>query len=320
MSKIRSSYARDAAHNHNQRQPVLTYLVRHWRGELSLTFAFWINFVALRFLLLALDQILDEALDQRVEGLLPWAIVYSIVSIMVILPWQIIGVLRTTEQMLGDFGSPPNVLFPQSGIVVGLLMTAVSTFGMYQTYLIEKQPEPAWLALEKARESQYTIAVDSTNNRLMIKGSFDLGLTRRLRSHLVENPELEEILLSSDGGLVNQGRAVANLIRESKVSTLVTETCESACTIAFMAGDQRRLAETAKLGFHSYSYKAWNAHPNIDPEAEYRRDLAVFAERGVSREFIGQLERLPATTMWYPGIKELLASGVVHEIMPSNGG
>ena len=85
-----------------------------------------------------------------------------------------------------------------------------------------------------------------------------------------------------------------------------------------MAGDHRRMPEKAKLGFHSYSYKAWNAHPNIDPVAEYARDLAVFAAGGVSREFIEQLERLPVTTMWYPDLKDLLAAGVVHEVMPSN--
>ena len=111
---------RDPEHDHNRRNPVLNYLVRHWRGDLSLIYAFWLNFVALRFLLLTLDQALDEALDQQVDGVLSWVIVYSIVSILVILPWQIVGVLRTTERMLGDFGSPPNVLFPQSGIVVGL--------------------------------------------------------------------------------------------------------------------------------------------------------------------------------------------------------
>jgi hypothetical protein len=79
---------------------------------------------------------------------------------------------------------------------------------------------------------------------------------------------------------VNEGFAIAGAIETRNLSTRAVGDCESACTLAFLAGRERTLARDARLGFHS----SWS------PVALYDGDdsdiVAHLRHRGVAHDFV----------------------------------
>ena len=57
-------------------------------------------------------------------------------------------------------------------------------------------------------------------------------------------------ILTVPGGHIKAAMEVADLILSHKLDTYVNGMCASACTIAFLAGHQRFVSETGRLGFH----------------------------------------------------------------------
>lgn len=294
----------------------MPYLMRHWRGDLSLATAFWINLVALRFGLVGIDQLFSPPVTEDIEHILPFAVGYVLLSLCIVFPWQVIGVLRATDKLLHEFGSRALILFAQIGIVVALFVTAVSAFGIFHP-LIAVEPEgPDWFALQAERESRYDIHVSPETHRIHITGDFEIGMTRRLRLFVADTPGATEIVLESNGGYVGQGRAVARVIEERGLATRVETYCESACVIAFIAGVHRTLAPGAKLGFHPYRFEGLAAHPTVDARTEFEVDTKRFADSGVDPAFLVRVAAVPEGEIWYPSANELIAAGVVDTVEP----
>jgi len=274
----------------------MTYLRRHWRGELSLALSFWVNLVLIR-------------------AVLPLATAYFAVSLVIIYPWQVVGVLRATDRRLGQLGSSAVIFGAQVGIVVSLLPTAISAFTTFQPLLVDEPETPAWVLRERERASKYSVSVSEDGRTVRIAGEFELGLRRHLEAVLDANPNVETVALDSDGGYVTQGRAVAKLIEARRLDTTVHNTCKSACAIAFVGGVTRRISRAGRLGFHQYRYAARTAHPNLDLEAEYRLDRDYFESRGIENAFAKGAFDAAHASIWYPDNASLVAAGVVHEVI-----
>jgi len=293
----------------------MTYLLRHWRGELSLALSFWVNLVLVRAVLLSIDQLFQPPATERIATVLPLAIAYFAVSLAVVYPWQVIGVLRATDRRLGQLGSSAVIFGAQVGIVVSLLPTGISAFTTFQPLLVDEPETPAWVLRERERASKYAVALSDDGRTVHITGEFELGLRRRLEAVLDANPGVETVVLDSDGGYVTQGRAVAKLIAARRLDTTVHGTCKSACAIAFVGGETRRIGRAGRIGFHQYRYAARTAHPNLDLEAEHRLDRDYFESRGIGPAFAARVFDAVHASIWYPGNDALLTAGVVHEVI-----
>jgi hypothetical protein len=69
---------------------ILSYIVRHWRGQLSLGISYWINF--------AIPMTVDRVLDKfsLLDGHSVVAIVLGLIEI-VWLPWALVGIWRAAK-------------------------------------------------------------------------------------------------------------------------------------------------------------------------------------------------------------------------------
>jgi len=110
-------------------------------------------------------------------------------------------------------------------------------------------------------------------------------------------------------GYVFVARAMARIIMERQLSTHVETRCYSACTVAFLAGKQRTMAEMAKLGFHKYKLESENG--TVDVAEELDKDRQFFASRGISACFIQQIFVAEHSDLWVPEKSVLVAAGVV---------
>ena len=138
---------------------------------------------------------------------------------------------------------------------------------------------------------------------------------------LLKYPEVKGIVLDSRGGVLYEGRALAELIRERKLNTYSLKKCSSSCVIAFVSGEKRYMGVNSKLGFHQ-------PHHDLDSEAKimiseedikrtYEEYSLEFKNSSVNKDFIARMFGAPSNDMWYPQINELIDANVVHEVIES---
>lgn len=285
----------------------LTYLQRHWRGECSLAWAFWINFLLLFF---ALNYLERFTLPPYLHGELlvtVSAIVFFIVVRLLIYSWQVVGVIRACERQIKSHSDRSWAVAAEGVVVLSIAATLAMTFSGYQSWLGYKYSLRVPAEIERA----YQIDLINENTLLHVRGTLEIGITARVADMLAEHPQVSGIILDSGGGQIYEGRGLARLIRENQIATYSLEQCVSSCTIAFIAGTTRTLGDNARLGFHQY--KNYAVLPAVDIAEEHARDIALFKTQGISDVFLNNVFAQPPDGMWWPETDELLRAGVVHE-------
>lgn len=87
------------------------------------------------------------------------------------------------------------------------------------------------------------------------------------RAMLARNPQVRAVHLNSYGGELTEARDMADMVTRRGLSTRVTGTCDSACALIFLAGDDRSLASGATIGFHRFSWDADSVRDFFDANA-----------------------------------------------------
>ncbi|MEM9626719.1 MAG: hypothetical protein AAGA21_10850 [Pseudomonadota bacterium] len=287
----------------------MNYLRDHWRGRHALFRAFWIN----AFIPFVAIAMIEPWIRPPVAGgsvlQATLATLFIVIAHAVILPWQIVGLWRSSRRHLEERGDLMLVTFAQVTIVIALVTVAGATTTTVQR-VIGYQAETSAGDVRTGARHTFTVLPDART--IVIDGNFDVGLSKEFAHLLAERPDTERIILNSDGGRVFEARGVAKQIIERRLHTHVVERCRSACTIAFIAGSRRTLAEEGKLGFHSYRLNA--ALALTDPIAEQEKDKAFFLKQGLDSDFVDRALATPHDDMWHPEVKELLRANVVHRI------
>ena len=298
----------------------MTYLCDHWRGRHALAWAFWINF-ALPFVLIAMAEpwIRPAAAGGTVaEAIL--AAFYILLAHGVILPWQIVGLWRSSRRHLKEKGDIFVVTFAQITILVGLVTAIGATTTTVQRIfglgrggdIVIADATPGYVLKVLAGES----GALRQGRAVLIDGRIELGLSRDLEALLAEIPDIDAIILNSDGGRVFEARGIAKQIIDRDLDTYVFGHCRSACTIAFIAGATRRLGKSGQLGFHSYRLDGIAAF--TDPLEEQTKDRAFFMHQGVRPDFITRAFATPHDDMWHPKADRLLGAGVIDQVVEAH--
>jgi len=294
----------------------MDYIRTHWRGNQSLVWSFWVNLVALRIAILFCEHFTHPPFSDKSTTALVLTVAYFIVFQLIVYPWQILGLIRACDRYLVERGSYVSVLLAQFAMVLSLLATLIYVLGAFQSLFAnpaamiinQRQPSPPLL-------SPYTLTLNDEATRIVLKGSFRIGITKEMASLLEQNPGVQGIVLGSDGGRITEGRGVARLIMEHGLDTYVFDVCKSACTTAFIAGASRILGPEGKLGFHQITMDSKFKTPYIDPEAEQLIDLTFYRRQKIAEDFLQNVFKTPHTDIWFPSTKVLLAAGVVHKIV-----
>ena len=67
-----------------------------------------------------------------------------------------------------------------------------------------------------------------------------------------------------------------------------------------------------------YNMKSKMLNPRFDVEKEQARDLSYFKSRISSNIFVEKIFNSKNTELWIPEQKDLLETGVIHEVVPDN--
>lgn len=149
---------------------------------------------------------------------------------------------------------------------------------------------------------------------------------------LMENPAVDTIVVSGDGGFNWPAHEMAKKIESFGLHTVARHTCASACTTILLGGVERSMQPGASVGFHRMSNAAsdlratygrlkdeegWSdefafaSHIFERGEIAARDYIAFLLRRGVTPEFALTSLTYSSMDMWYPSEKEMLEAGVL---------
>lgn len=157
----------------------------------------------------------------------------------------------------------------------------------------------------------FDLHVTRDGTGIVFQGRVDFGLTAALRALVADNPDIRQLYLDSQGGVIAEARGVVTVLRAHGIATHVDGHCASACALIYAGGSARTLGPDGRIGLHGYAMQSDRNFGMIDPKVEMQRDLAIYRAQSMNESFIARLENLPRHPMWYPSRKELHAVGMV---------
>ncbi|WP_144058584.1 RDD family protein [Bradyrhizobium oligotrophicum] len=291
-----------------------SYLVRHWRGELSLAASYWVNgallgVIATLAIAVATSLVVQQGFDaQPVPALVLICVIWLCISLFTL--WQTVGIWRSATRYrdAGDsaWGGIAKIMV---ALGVGITLWHFFTQGL---------PQIAGIAEIVAGDSAlgpHQFRVLASGELLEFTGGIKFGVAKELEGFLSAMPEVKTVRLDSTGGRIREAQAMSDLIKARGLSTMVEKQCLSACTIVFLGGKDRVILSDARLGFHQPSYRGITS-------AERSRTIAIEEERlqklGLTRAFAERANSAEPNSMWFPDHAELLREHVATEVLPAH--
>lgn len=286
------------------------YFVRHWHGELPLSVSFWGNVVFVNILVTFLsnvvymggfvDGIRWQSLQLLGAGLIVFAIVVGL--------WQIVGTWRSASRYRRNGGSMIINGIVKFLMALGLLSLMTNVVTVVRDHIAR---------YENAQLQNFNVYVSDSGETLFIEGEIGVTISDSVLALLDQHDAITTLALSGPGGDLNETfrilNALADYRREDRqLTTYAQGDCASACSILFMGGDHRVLAQGAQLGFHQL--QAYVAVDDSNIERLQEKVARFFLRKGVSANFIGNMYQAAPDDMWYPDVTTLLDANVVHEI------
>lgn len=295
----------------------MAYLLSHWRGKFSLNVSLWINFIGL-LVVISLLELYTLSKIANPAHLVKFSIGTLLLTRLIIYPWQLVGLFRATEFDFIEHRQPLKTRSIQLLILLSIAFTLIYSLQVIQGALAYRQQ--LHTKLQTNSDIGYSLNLSDDQQRLLISGVLDNGITKASRQLLEAQPQINAVQLNSRGGQIYQGRGLAKLFMKFKLDTYVEQECSSACVTAYIGGQQRFLAENGKLGFHQYKVVSKTIQPFISfyqIDAEQKRDRIYFKSRGIRQSFLDKMFEQPASNIWFPDLTVLLDSQVVHSVFPS---
>ena len=222
------------------------YFTRHWKGENSLVWAYWVNGVALNLVVLFLMTIISETEGFGFNGL--------IVILMLVYPlliWSWVGIWQSAGNYLNqsklDFTKSPTWAYlARFGVILGALQSISGLVDAISLYEVGNS----------ALVNQYFVEfVDDTDIKLT--GYINDDSVSLLISHFEQNPKRNALIMNSPGGILSSAFKLADYIEANDIVVGAQEKCFSACLL-LMASSSTAVASTkSELAFH---------HPEDVPE------------------------------------------------------
>ena len=154
----------------------------------------------------------------------------------------------------------------------------------------------------------YQLKLVRGGTELAIDGAIGIGLSKKLAQVLDRNPLIQALQLNSNGGSASESRKLRDLIAARKLSTTTSQGCYGECTLAYLAGEPRRIGEQASLRFYR------SAQPGMPEWAlwrDYEQDRRDWLARGVPKGFADQALTVRDAAGWQPSLSELIAANIV---------
>lgn len=281
------------------------YLIRHWRGEISLGISYWVNnnlasLVPLA-LIWAVNAMSADTYSLRTLSVTSIGVLMCSVAASV---WALVGTWRSANQHAARGGSPGWATAARIGIALGTIMIA----SHLSNTILPQLKEFALIASGNDPMGDIDVKVATNGQSVILHGMFREGSAETVERILDAAPGATSLVLNSPGGRLFEAKKIATIVRARSLNTYVEGQCVSACTYIFLAGRDRAATPNAQIGFHQPSF------PGLDADTQWaltRDMLDVYRKAGLAESFVERIGRTLSEDMWYPTRDELIAANVI---------
>ncbi len=230
--------------------------------------------------------------------------------IITLTSWQLVGIWRSADKHSQRGGKVIWASLAKVMVVLGLLRAV----GDFSTQGIPLMSEGVKLFVGIDDTPPHAIRLLRDGTELELAGGMPFGTTDAIKQFLDAAPTIQVIHLNSQGGRMNEAYQLYKMIRERNLITYTSADCESACSLAFLAGRERYLGESGRLGFHSTSTGELGGEVSKEINDEVRLTLR---NHGVPDSFIEKALSTSPNNMWYPSKDELLRANIIDLVVDS---
>lgn len=279
-------------------------VLRHWRGELQSNALLLVVAIVPTLSWHVAWRVLPNIRHFRENYAEQLAMLSALLlTFVLITTWQVVGMVRAYRR-----GSP-RTFFQRFIGPFGFL--ALLTFLTWNCYHVGGAMLAAGRAINDVVKSSgnYRIYVRDSAT-LVLDGEIGFGSARRTISAIEQNHDITVLRLNSPGGSVMEAYMLGDFVGKHKLTTLVKDSCLSACTVVFASGARRLATRTAKFGFHGFTAGALASADVKAGAIEKYREL--LSSSGVHSSFIDYAISITPPSYWVPLPTELIDGGFVH--------
>lgn len=283
----------------------LAFFRRHYNGDYSLARSYWVNTLLVSLFAPVVGILLLPSLSENFPARYSSA-GFLLVTMLGIVAWTwaVSGTWASANKHVQRGGRSGWATAAKAMIILGVIRTFGDVTNMMPTL-----QEHAQVATGAQLGPSTMLEVRADGRSILLSGGINDGSAEQLEKALQMAPAVTTVVLSSGGGWIREGQMLAKVIRKFGLSTYVESSCESACTIAFLAGKTRAAAPTAKIGFHaSRSVGSTDAAPSSAETAQLR---TIYHDAGLPDSFVQQVLDTSHDEMWYPPHEVLLTASVL---------
>lgn len=217
--------------------------------------------------------------------------------------WWAVGAWRFSRTWLSAGG----------GLLVGAVLGGMGLLGALTMADSLAQPGSQFTLLDYGvmladSDTKPSLTLSTDGRTLQMSGAMGFGTTAAVQAALNGTRSVSSIELMSPGGRAAEGWGLYDLIEQRGLTTVVSQSCASACTLAFLGGRERQIAPDARLGFHRAGF-LWDEDQPSTLSATDRRQRNRMLAKGVSPGFVQKSLQPSIHGIWYPSTQELVASG-----------
>lgn len=283
----------------------LAFFRRHYNGDYSLARSYWVNTLLISLFAPLLGFMVVPWLVEHFPARYGSAGFLFVTALGVAAWfWAVSGTWASANKHVQRGGEPGWATAAKVMIVLGV----IKTFGDVGNLMPALQ-EHMRVATGAQLGPSTKLEVRADGRSILLAGGINDGTAEQLEKALTMAPAVTTVVLSSEGGWIREGKMLSDVIRKRELNTYVEGYCASACTIAFLAGKERAVAPSAKIGFHA-SRSVGSSASNLSPEDTAQLRL-IYQNARLPDAFIRQVTNTPYEGMWHPSHSELLAAGVL---------
>ncbi len=293
------------------------FITKHWRGQYSLGVAYWVvgmlsNIAAVFAILLASELMLTAVPFVPLSIFIFFLVVWSAMIAQMV--WQTVGIWRSATRRRIERHAAGKRAFWAVAAKVAICLGWVQLAALLVKTAIPQVAEAARMAfLGDPSIPAYTMRVLNSGTEAEIIGGIKYGVMADLEKLLDTTSDVRTLHLDSVGGRIGEGKKLNALIRARSLDTYVEGKCLSACTLAFVAGQQRILRKGGSLGFHRGAFPGSQAK---DLGSDVERN--IYSAAGITTAFIDKALATENSSMWRPTEAELLSAKVVTKVSDGN--
>lgn len=287
--------------------PNANYLLRHWRGELTLPVSYWLNgSLILTGATLFSSAILAAMGNASLQSIAIASILQHVFALSLWV-WSSVGIWRSAGKHATRGGSRGWAIAARIVVVLGTIATVSRLFGS----VVPQLHELGLIASGQDPLGVIQVSASPDGKAIILQGTLGEGSAAVAIKAMDAAPGAKILVLNSNGGRLREARFLMEAVGERHLNTYVENRCVSACTYIFLAGQDRAATPNAQIGFHQPSFAGG------DPQSQkFATDAmtAVYRKAGLPEDFVRHIARTPAESMWYPSRDEMIAANVLTRV------